>query len=32
VSETRSDFNVIAELPGTNEDNVVMAGTPTSTA
>jgi hypothetical protein len=32
VSETRSDFNVIAELPGTNEDNVVMAGAPTSTA
>ncbi len=29
--ETRTDFNVIAELPGTNEDNVVMAG-PTSTA
>jgi Zn-dependent M28 family amino/carboxypeptidase len=24
--ETRTDFNVIAELPGTNEDNVVMAG------
>jgi Zn-dependent M28 family amino/carboxypeptidase len=26
VSETRTDFNVIAELPGKNEDNVVMAG------
>ena len=25
-AETRSDFNVIAELPGKNEDNVVMAG------
>jgi Zn-dependent M28 family amino/carboxypeptidase len=25
-SETRTDFNVIAELPGVNEDNVVMAG------
>jgi Zn-dependent M28 family amino/carboxypeptidase len=25
-SETRTDFNVIAELPGANEDNVVMAG------
>jgi hypothetical protein len=25
-SETREDFNVIAELPGENEDNVVMAG------
>ena len=25
-SETRTDFNVIAELPGKNEDNVVMAG------
>jgi Peptidase family M28/PA domain len=25
-SETRTDFNVIAELPGENEDNVVMAG------
>ena len=25
-AETRTDFNVIAELPGTNEDNVVMAG------
>jgi Peptidase family M28/PA domain len=24
--ETRTDFNVIAELPGKNEDNVVMAG------
>ena len=24
--ETRTDYNVIAELPGTNEDNVVMAG------
>jgi Zn-dependent M28 family amino/carboxypeptidase len=26
VSETRTDYNVIAELPGKNEDNVVMAG------
>src|SRR5829696_1892016 len=25
-SETRIDYNVIAELPGKNEDNVVMAG------
>jgi Zn-dependent M28 family amino/carboxypeptidase len=25
-SETRTDVNVIAELPGTNDDNVVMAG------
>ena len=25
-AETRTDFNVIAELPGKNEDNVVMAG------
>jgi hypothetical protein len=25
-SETRTDYNVIAELPGKNEDNVVMAG------
>jgi hypothetical protein len=25
-AETREDFNVIAELPGKNEDNVVMAG------
>jgi Zn-dependent M28 family amino/carboxypeptidase len=25
-SETREDFNVIAELPGNNPDNVVMAG------
>jgi hypothetical protein len=25
-SETREDFNVIAELPGDNVDNVVMAG------
>src|SRR5688500_6508289 len=25
-SETRTDFNVIAELPGDNPDNVVMAG------
>ena len=25
-SETRTDFNVIAESPGKNEDNVVMAG------
>ena len=25
-SETRTDVNVIAELPGTNVDNVVMAG------
>ncbi len=25
-SETRTDFNVIAELPGENADNVVMAG------
>jgi Zn-dependent M28 family amino/carboxypeptidase len=25
-SETRTDFNVIAELPGKNTDNVVMAG------
>ena len=25
-TETRTDFNVIAELPGTNTDNVVMAG------
>jgi hypothetical protein len=25
-SETRTDFNVIAELPGKNADNVVMAG------
>jgi Zn-dependent M28 family amino/carboxypeptidase len=25
-SETRTDYNVIAELPGTNPDNVVMAG------
>ncbi|MBY5162176.1 M28 family peptidase [Salsipaludibacter albus] len=24
--ETRTDFNVIAELPGDNDDNVVMAG------
>jgi Iap family predicted aminopeptidase len=24
--ETRTDYNVIAELPGKNEDNVVMAG------
>jgi Zn-dependent M28 family amino/carboxypeptidase len=24
--ETREDFNVIAELPGKNDDNVVMAG------
>jgi Zn-dependent M28 family amino/carboxypeptidase len=24
--ETRQDFNVIAELPGKNDDNVVMAG------
>ena len=26
LSETRTDFNVIAELPGRNADNVVMAG------
>ena len=25
-AETRTDYNVIAELPGKNEDNVVMAG------
>jgi Peptidase family M28/PA domain len=25
-SETRTDYNVIAELPGKNENNVVMAG------
>jgi hypothetical protein len=25
-AETREDFNVIAELPGKNKDNVVMAG------
>jgi hypothetical protein len=25
-SENRTDYNVIAELPGKNEDNVVMAG------
>ena len=25
-AETRTDYNVIAEMPGTNEDNVVMAG------
>jgi len=25
-ADTRTDFNVIAELPGKNEDNVVMAG------
>ena len=25
-TETRTDFNVIAELPGKNDDNVVMAG------
>jgi hypothetical protein len=25
-AETRTDFNVIAELPGKNSDNVVMAG------
>jgi Zn-dependent M28 family amino/carboxypeptidase len=25
-SETRTDFNVIAELPGVNDDNVVMSG------
>lgn len=25
-AETRSDYNVIAELPGRNDDNVVMAG------
>jgi Peptidase family M28/PA domain len=25
-AETREDFNVIAELPGRNQDNVVMAG------
>jgi Zn-dependent M28 family amino/carboxypeptidase len=25
-SETRTDFNVIAEMDGTNDDNVVMAG------
>jgi Zn-dependent M28 family amino/carboxypeptidase len=25
-SETRTDYNVIAELPGRNADNVVMAG------
>jgi len=25
-SEIRTDYNVIAELPGTNDDNVVMAG------
>ena len=25
-AETRTDYNVIAELPGRNEDNVVMAG------
>jgi len=25
-SETRTDYNVIAELPGDNDDNVVMAG------
>jgi Zn-dependent M28 family amino/carboxypeptidase len=25
-SETRTDFNVIAEMEGTNDDNVVMAG------
>jgi len=25
-SETRTDYNVIAELPGVNDDNVVMAG------
>lgn len=25
-SETRTDYNVIAELPGTNTNNVVMAG------
>jgi Zn-dependent M28 family amino/carboxypeptidase len=25
-SETRTDVNVIAELPGTNDDNVVMSG------
>jgi Zn-dependent M28 family amino/carboxypeptidase len=25
-SETRTDYNVIAELPGTNPNNVVMAG------
>lgn len=25
-SETRTDFNVLAELPGKNADNVVMAG------
>jgi Zn-dependent M28 family amino/carboxypeptidase len=25
-AETRTDFNVIAELPGKNQDNVVMAG------
>ena len=25
-AETRTDFNVIAELPGKNADNVVMAG------
>jgi hypothetical protein len=25
-SETRTDYNVIAELPGKDEDNVVMAG------
>ena len=25
-AETRTDYSVIAELPGKNEDNVVMAG------
>ena len=25
-AETRTDYNVIAELPGKNDDNVVMAG------
>jgi Zn-dependent M28 family amino/carboxypeptidase len=25
-AETRTDYNVLAELPGTNKDNVVMAG------
>jgi hypothetical protein len=26
LAETRTDYNVIAELPGKNKDNVVMAG------